>query len=223
MKVTTDACVFGGYVVQLIQHVGFRPSRILDVGTGSGLLSLMLAQQLKPPFQVQAIDISEAAYQQAADNFRQSPWSAYLQAIHANACIWRAESPYDLVICNPPFYQRALPAQQKERTWAFHETLMTLDDVFRLAHRCLNDCGWLALLLPIERMRAAQQEACIYGLQLISACLMQAKAVCSPHVAALIFSRDRVSLPHYHIVYQEATGDYSLLFRQWLAPYYLYF
>lgn len=94
MKVNTDSLILGSWA-QLK-----AAKRILDVGTGSGVLALMLAQQSAPDSHVFAIEIDEAAAQQAAENFDNSPWRDRLTLIHENLIEYAPDSPFDVIVSN---------------------------------------------------------------------------------------------------------------------------
>lgn len=228
MKVTTDACVFGAYVAYMIrEHARIfaqTPSiHIVDVGTGTGLLALMLAQQVPLPFQITALEIDARACEQAEQNFAASPWKHHLQAIHADVRTWCCTRPADLIICNPPFYHRQLSSSTKERALAFHDHQLQLEDLLRFADQYLTVMGWLAVLLPSSRKQEFDHLAYQYGLHLIGGCQMYATTrVHAPHVVAGIYSRRRIQLNQWNCVYQDEEGHYMPLFRAWLRPYYLH-
>ncbi|MEM8894752.1 MAG: methyltransferase [Bacteroidota bacterium] len=115
MKVTTEGCILGAWARFN------QPKRILDIGTGTGLLSLMLAQRY-PTGIIDAVELDEKAAQQAKQNFRKSPWSSKLTAHHC--CIKDFEAVngrcYDLIICNPPFFKNDLKSTNSQKAKAIH-------------------------------------------------------------------------------------------------------
>lgn len=149
MKVCTDACVFGAWLASRIVNHRLAAGAMLDLGTGTGLLSLMMAQQSSG--RLTAVEIDANAFEQAAQNFRSSPWAERLTAIHADIRTWVPPHPYDLVFSNPPFYERDLPSVSKTRNIALHATALSLEELMRFAKSALSSEGRLAVMLPFRR------------------------------------------------------------------------
>ncbi|HEX4912027.1 MAG TPA: methyltransferase [Permianibacter sp.] len=152
MKVTTHACLFGAYVpVADCRH-------ILDIGTGTGLLSLMLAQRSNAD--IDALELDAGACQDAARNFAASPWSARLH-LHGTA-LQQFQPPanrrYDCIVSNPPFFSASWRADDEARNLARHDDALPLTDLLAAA-QWLHDDGSLWLLLPVEA-DARLQQAC---------------------------------------------------------------
>lgn len=148
MKVTTDACLFGAWVARELaassHSVGNWQSalHILDIGTGTGLLSLMIAQQCSAA--IDAIEIDTAAAEQAKANMDASPWKERLFVIKADVKNGLTKN-YDIVISNPPFYENELRSDNSQKNTAHHSTDLTLDDLICILH------GQFYLLLPYKR------------------------------------------------------------------------
>ena len=164
MKVGTDGVLLGCWsgcdaVAYGLSSIPprYHYVRCLDVGTGSGLIALMLAQRF-PDAQIDAIDIDEAAVEQAAENFAASPWSDRLHAFHARLQDWqivhRTSSPrtlpYSLIVSNPPYFQNSLKNPDKGRRTARHTDTLTYSELLHHSARLLNENGTLALILPAE-------------------------------------------------------------------------
>src|SRR5262245_58656662 len=126
MKVTTDGCLFGAWVAASKAGNAAAGKHVLDIGTGTGLLSLMYAQK-HPHAQIDAIEIDEAAAQQAADNFAASPWQKRLQLIHSDIKDYRPSHPYDTIISNPPFYENQLSSGNAKKNMAHHSSSIGLE------------------------------------------------------------------------------------------------
>ena len=106
MKVCTDACLFGAWAAKQIEI--FDLKNILDIGTGTGLLALMLAQSSRA--KIDAVEINELAAEQAAANFCNSPWNSqlYVHQKSINRFTQEQNKPYDFIISNPPFFENQL-------------------------------------------------------------------------------------------------------------------
>ncbi len=142
MKVCTDSCVFGAYVA--VEEA----QRILDIGAGTGLLSLMVAQRSKAG--IDAVEINPEAQQQTQENFAASPWANRLQ-LHPQSLQEFAgqERPkYDVILSNPPFFLSSLKSPDVAKNTAKHTGELLFEDILYFAQQHLSEQGKLYLLLP---------------------------------------------------------------------------
>lgn len=153
MKVTTDGCLFGAWTTSLVAQQT-TATTILDIGTGTGLLSLMLAQQTTAT--ITGIEIEAAAAQQAGQNFQASPWPAQLQVIQTDIKLLPATG-YDIIISNPPFYENDLRSAAGSKNLAHHDAGLLLYDLIAIIKRQLNNNGLFFLLLPYKREQEVLQ------------------------------------------------------------------
>ncbi len=149
MKVTTDACLFGAWMTELIKKEKWQVQSALDIGTGTGLLSLMLAQETD--FHIDAIEIDEDASEQAKQNIAQTSWSEKINILTTSLQNYQPQKKYDLIFSNPPFYEGDLKSPNKEKNKAMHDTALTLDQLFMFASKHLNKWGHVFILLPAKR------------------------------------------------------------------------
>ena len=142
MKVCTDACVFGASI-----NVA-SARQMLDIGTGTGLLSLMAAQKSEA-LGVDAIEIEEAAANQAAHNFRESPFAARLHALHGDIRVYAEETDkrYDLIVSNPPFFQKSSPSRDPTRSQARHASQLSHTELVQAIAKLLKVEGRFVVLL----------------------------------------------------------------------------
>ncbi|MFM2359245.1 MAG: hypothetical protein RLY16_1238 [Bacteroidota bacterium] len=163
MKVCTDACVFGAWVAQLeSKRSNQQTGNALDIGTGTGLLSLMLAQQTA--YNIQAIDIDEQATVQAKENFLSSPWSNRLTALQQDFLQYHAVDTFDVVLSNPPFYEKDLRSPNKQINLARHDTGLTLLQLMQGVYNTLSDDGRFYLLMPFNRHQEILSASAAVGL-----------------------------------------------------------
>lgn len=150
MKVGTDGVLIGAWV-----SCGNADS-ILDVGTGTGLIALMLAQKCGKA-QIDAIDIDAVAYRQAKDNFEHSPWSDRLQSLHESLQEFSAKSGkrYDLIVSNPPYFMDAHPAPSEARNVARHmDESLSIKELCEGVKQLLSPSGRFCVIFPFrEGMR----------------------------------------------------------------------
>jgi tRNA1Val (adenine37-N6)-methyltransferase len=150
MKVCTDACFFGACIANIISNSKSQISNCLDIGAGTGLLSLMIAQ--KTSTVIDAIEIEEDAFDQAKENFSNSPWSQRLRAFHTDVKHFVSAVKYDFIISNPPFYQNDLVSPLKTKNVAKHNTGLNVDELIGVIKNLLSKSGSFAVLLPYHRI-----------------------------------------------------------------------
>jgi tRNA1Val (adenine37-N6)-methyltransferase len=150
MKVTTDSCLFGAWVAVKIQSTGSKTMKLLDIGTGTGLLGLMQAQK-NPSLTIDAIEIDGDAAAQAAQNVAGSPWKERLSVIHADAKVFASGEKYDIIISNPPFYEKELKGDNVRKNLAHHNEGLLLPELMTLISKNLTPGGHFFLLLPYKR------------------------------------------------------------------------
>jgi tRNA1Val (adenine37-N6)-methyltransferase len=157
MKVCTDACLFGAWLAKKVTNA----NRMLDIGAGTGLLSLMMAQNTQAI--IDAVEIDPDASAQAVDNFNASPWAGRLTVINSSAQEYAASIPdeplYDLIFSNPPFYSNDLKSPDPKRNIALHSDALTLEELAGCAGKMLRSDGFFALIVPSHRSAFAEKIA----------------------------------------------------------------
>lgn len=166
MKVGTDGVLLGAWA-----NGGML---VLDVGTGSGLIALCMAQRY-PSATVTAIDIDEDACHQATINAEASPFCGRITVCHA-ALQEFSGGDFDAIVCNPPFFKDSLCCPDPKRTLARHDSSLPAGDLFRHAARLLADGGELSVIIPSELRSLYDSEALIAGLALSRAYLIRTTA-----------------------------------------------
>src|SRR5690606_23079667 len=142
-KVGTDAVLLATWV-----HLDSTSTRILDVGTGCGVIALIIAQRSAASTNIDAIDIAEPDAQQAAENVGRSPWRDRVVVHHKALQEFEGRRCYDLVISNPPFFADSLLSPDPARTRARHLSDLTVAALVEHSKRLLAPVGRLALILP---------------------------------------------------------------------------
>ena len=157
MKVGTDAILLGRWVEVKPTDV------VLDIGTGCGLLPLMLAQ--KGVSQVDAVDIDKASVEEATINFKASQWRDQLNAYCANIVDFQTDRCYDLIVSNPPFFNRFSKCDSERKSRARHNDMtLSYRTLCEVATRLLQPNGRLAIVLPMNESQAFLKEAELCGL-----------------------------------------------------------
>lgn len=194
-------------------------SRALDIGTGTGLLSLMLAQ--KSDGWIDAIDINSSAAQQAEENIQASKWKDQITVHAINILEWKSE-PYDLIISNPPFYENDLKSPDTDRNLALHDSGLTLVTLFEQVARLLQPHGRFALLLPAHRRTEAMDLAKQYdwiATETLEVCQTEKH---TPFRVMFWFEKS-VTASEERIIRIKENGAYSEAFVDFLKDYYLAF
>lgn len=158
MKVGTDAVLLGSWVE--IKNT----QQILDIGTGSGLIALMLAQ--KSNAKIHAIDIDKSSVEQATINFQNSPWASRLNADHISLQEFSKfpKTKYDLIVSNPPFFDRSLKSPNREKSISKHTETLNFNELTNGIKHVLNPGGKACLILPPTEGTQFLDEARIEGL-----------------------------------------------------------
>ncbi|MBQ6939777.1 MAG: methyltransferase [Alistipes sp.] len=152
MKVGTDGVLLGAWVdVAESKH-------ILDIGTGSGLIALMVAQR-SVEAKVLGIDIDANAVCQARSNFAKSPWSERLTAEQCDVRELYTEQLYDHIVSNPPYFVETTESPNESRATARHATHLKFADIIAVAERLLADGGGLSVILPTDVAAMFRREA----------------------------------------------------------------
>jgi tRNA1Val (adenine37-N6)-methyltransferase len=146
MKIGTDGVLLGAWTP--IQN---NPFSILDIGSGTGIIALMLAQRSHAE-QIDAVEIDEEAYEQSVDNFEKSPWSERLFCYHAglDELVEEPEDEYDLIVSNPPFYNEDYKTESIQRDIARFQDAMPFEDLIEAAALLLSENGVFSVIIPFK-------------------------------------------------------------------------
>jgi len=160
MKVGTDSVILGAWT-----SVSHNPFNVLDIGAGTGILSLMIAQRSDAQ-QIEAIEIDDDAYEQCVENFEHSPWGDRLFCFHASLLeyIETVDEKFDLIICNPPFYSEDYKTPNKARNLARFSDAMPMEHIILAVANFLSDTGKFSIVLPYKEEKTFIEEASLIGL-----------------------------------------------------------
>ncbi len=215
MKVTTDACILGAYTdIQKIKN-------ILDIGTGTGLLCLMLAQRSRA--KIDAIEINEKAYNQAIANMNESIFKDKITAHNTSIQDFVTENFYDLIISNPPFFQNHLKSEVVARNNSIHTDTLSFEDLLCSVLRLLSPDGTFVVLLPAYECSVFEQLA-------ISQELYPQKKLTIHHrkgskILRIIttFGRIKKEIINEELIIKKPDESYTSDFQALLKDYYLIF
>lgn len=160
MKIGTDGVLLGSWA-----SIDNNPFSILDIGAGTGILSLMLAQRSKAQ-QIEAIEIDDIAFEQCTENFENSPWNDRLFCFHASLLeyIEAVDEKFDLIICNPPFYSEHYKSNNIARDLARFKDAMPFEHLIYAVANLLSNDGAFSVIIPVKEEEKFKQLALQAGL-----------------------------------------------------------
>ena len=204
MKVGTDGLLLGAWAQ--------GGSRVLDIGTGTGLIALMMAQRF-PDAHVDAIDIDADAAAQAEDNARRSPFADRVAVRCVSLQEFEIEWEYDSIVCNPPFFTQSLQSPDSKRTLARHSIALPFDDLFRHARRLMSENGVLSIVVPSDALSQIETAAVMNNLFLVRRCLVRTTRKKPARRLLLSFSQKPSPFHDEEGVIQEAVNEPSEWYR----------
>lgn len=213
MKVGTDGTLLGSWAR------GGR--RVLDVGTGTGLMALMLAQRC-PEAAVVAIDIDEGAVAQAQANAEASPFARRIEVRQADVRMLADGKGFDAIVCNPPFFIDALTSPDDRRTLARHACTLTYDELMLAACRLLTADGELSVVVPFDYRCRMERAAALAGLFLSRRCGVKTTPRKPARRYLLAFTRHSVAATEERTeVLEVAPGVRSAWYSELTKDFYL--
>jgi tRNA1Val (adenine37-N6)-methyltransferase len=214
-KVGTDGVLLGAWV-----NIGTETS-ILDIGTGSGLIALMLAQRTQQDARIDAIDIEAAEVQQAKENVLQSPWSGKISVQHAGLQEFFPEHRYELIVSNPPYFVNSLLPPDKKRRQARHTCDLSFEDLLQNTSRLLTPQGKFALILPYPEGLRFIVLAKDFGLFPLRDSTFRSRSE-KPFERLLIeFSRRRQEPEHGDLILYDTGNRWSETYKKLTREFYL--
>lgn len=211
MKIGTDAMILGSLLEVKNAKTG------LDIGTGTGVLALMMAQKNRI-IAIDALDKDDGSILDCTKNFESSKWSDRLNAIHVDFLEFESLSKYDIIVSNPPYYQSRLKSDNSRDASAKHEDSLPMSDLFEKATKCLNSTGTIWLILPSSDMNLWEKEWRSFNLNLIRKFSYSGKEGESPirEIVCLSFANEELFETTFSIRDQsgEYTNDYIALTQE---------
>ena len=235
MKVCTDACLFGAWAAQ--DKAMCNATNILDIGAGTGLLSLMVAQA-NATAKITAIEIESAAAIEATSNFNLSPWKERLHLVHDRIQNFGNinHTTFDMIISNPPFYEGDLKSPNENKNKAAHSTDLPWKELIENVKKLLKNEGSFFVLMPTLRAYTMQKLCDQHGLQLVEEVLVHNTAKNLPIRAMQKFTKLNhesnndvkvtqkipLSVKRNKIYIKDLYNQYSPEFNVLLKDYYLH-
>jgi len=226
-RINTDGCLLGAVISkqsQTHQATNKETHRILDIGTGTGVVALMLAQNCKG--QIDAIDINSKAVELASYNFLKSKWYERLHSFHADLANFTAKDKngYHCIVSNPPFFSNSLKSPNQLRNQSKHNDILSLENLCDCTSQLLLKNGLFYIILPPKEathfIKISKDKKLYLQLKI------HVKSVIHKRVFRniLIFSKINTgNLEEKTIILQEKNGEYTREYKALIKDFFLYF
>ena len=201
MKVGTDGVLLGAWANVAQAH------HILDIGTGTGLIALMLAQ--RSDALITAIDIDEGAIEQATDNAENSPWASRIRILQQDLCQYDTEQRFDAIVSNPPYFPNSLKCPDSQRSTARHTDTLDANKLLQKASELLHPEGHFSLVIPADQVSQIQQLGEESGLYLVRHTAVITRPGLPPKRALLEFRKANIACQTDELVIELDRHVYS--------------
>lgn len=214
MKIGTDGVLLGAWVDVA------NANRVLDIGTGTGVIALMMAQRGGAQ-RIVGVDIEQGAVECATNNFLNSPWKERLTAVQSSVQDFEDEK-FDLILSNPPYFSHSLICPDSLRTMARHTTSLTLEQLDASVSRLLEKSGRFALILPTEQM---ERYLALTQLNLVRRCDVRSRSGSETirTMAELSFDSHKSVAYESLTIYEDEGQQYTAQYRELTKDFYLKF
>ncbi len=217
MKVGTDGVLLGAWT-----PVENNPRSILDIGAGTGLISLMLAQRTQAET-IDAIEIDGDAYEQSVENFEASPWADRLFCYHAglDEVVDEFEDSYDLIVSNPPFHTEEVPSGSGARDAARQNSSLPFEELLLGVHRLLSDDGIFSVVIPAWSEASFIRSSRELGLFLFKVTRVKGTPDAPFKRSLLAFARNESGLMEEELVIEKKRHEYTDAYIALVKDFYL--
>lgn len=216
MKVTTDACLFGAWIAAQISNDKY----ILDIGGGTGLLSLMLAHK-NPLSNITSIEIETRCFQQLSENIFNSTFSNQINPVHGNILAFDAKQKFNVIVSNPPFFEHQLKSDKEEINQARHDTSLSLNTLFLAVADILEDDGEFYILFPFYRKEELLKLIFEMGMHVVRLTTVKQTPAHEPFRIMARIARKPHPLQEDEMMITDNNGNYTAAFIELLKDYYL--
>lgn len=213
MKVGTDGVLLGAWG-------SVEGKRILDIGTGTGLIALMAAQR-NPEADVLGIDIDESAVAQAIENVAESPFSRRIECILQDVLTFESEAPFDAILCNPPFFTEDTLPDNRSRALARNNKCLPFPQLIKKVAVLLAENGTFSLIVPSGLAQEIVGLCMENGLHLVRRCQVHTTARKPPRRTLLEFSRQNRSCEMQTLCLVADDGTRSQQYQELTKDFYL--
>lgn len=210
MKVSTDGTLLGAWT----HYDG--ATRILDIGTGTGLLSLIAAQR-NGSARIEAVELDPVAAAQARENVAECPWPQRIVVHQTDVRTWGTVSRFDLVLCNPPFYKGHTASNEARTAMAKHDGTLSLAELFRAIARLTLPEARISMIAPADRLVDLESAAAVEGFIPKRKCMVSYRIGKPPKRVLIELSREQTEAYWEELIVEDAGGKPSPGFRAMLS------
>lgn len=218
MKVGTDGVLLGAWA----KVSGAKT--ILDIGTGTGVISLMMAQRSKA--RVLGIEIEKNAAEEAKENVQHSPWKdrVSIENVSLQDFANITSKTFDLIVSNPPFFTNSFKNEIQNRSIARHNDFLSFPDLIKNSVKLMNEKGWFSVILPVVPANEFIELAKLEGLNLVRKTEVKPNALKNANRFLMEFSKKQTALKKDSlIIYNELGTDYTEFYKRLTCDFYLNF
>jgi tRNA1Val (adenine37-N6)-methyltransferase len=217
MKVTTDACLFGAWVSDQIND----EKHMLDIGGGTGLLSLMLAHKNQNAT-ITSVEIDSTCFRQLTENINHSAFAQRIKPVHGNIVAFKPTQKFDVIFSNPPFYENQLKSEKHTINQARHDASLSLNNLLQVVDKLLEDNGVFYVLLPYYRKEETTNIAAATGLGIDRLTEVRQTPAHEPFRIMCKLLKGKCQSVKDEIIIANKDGGYTAPFIALLKDYYLH-
>ena len=215
MKVGTDGVLLGAWAS--VQNA----RRVLDVGTGTGLVALMLAQRSLPDTRIVALEIDEVAVRQAEENVARSPWKGRIEVMQGDFKECRFPDKFDVIVSNPPYFIDSLTCPDQKRSSARHNETLTYEELLEGVAGLLTEEGYFTVVIPADVAGRVKDIASMWNLHAVRQLNVITKPGGIPKRALITFSFFSQECVMEELLIELARHQYSKEYIALTQEYYL--
>lgn len=217
MKIGTDGVLLGAWA-----SIDNNPFAVLDIGAGTGIIGLMLAQRSHAEV-IDALEIDELAYEQCVDNFEASPWGDRLFCYHADLAEFTEEidDKYDLIISNPPFYSEDFKTEDTQRDMARFSDAMPFDHLIDSVSKLLIEDGTFCTIIPFKEETHFIDLASKVGLHANTICRVRGNAKTELKRSLIEMSFRESAIKTSELIIEQARHEYTEDYKNLTKDFYL--
>jgi len=215
MKVGTDGVLLGAWV-----NPKSYPHQILDVGTGTGLVAIMLAQRFIRS-QIHAIDMDQASAEEALFNTQTSPWSERLNITHCALQDYNPSNKYDLIVSNPPYFRNTTLSNNKSRALARNNLTLSLECLVERSYDLLHENGELALIVPSNEFETIQSLSVKFNFYISKLCWVKGKHQSPTKRLLIALSKNKNILEENSLTIEYERHKYTEEYKDLCKDFYL--
>ncbi len=213
MKVGTDGCLLGAWFDTSTGN------RILDIGCGTGLISIMAAQRSKA--QITGIEIEERASIKAKENAEKSPWGERIEIINIDLKEYATKEKFETIVSNPPFFANSLKCDNDSRTLARHNDSLTPALFFGKAQELLSEKGKISIIIPTDSFNEWECEALFKGFHITRTTKVRTTPRKTAKRILIEFGKEKNTRIDSEIILEDSPGTYSHEAKNLLRDFYL--